>query len=475
MHDARDCPVSTASTAALAHAEKALWRSVTFYGDAVVDFDAAIAADPGWGLAHVAKVNFLLSLTEPALLPQARDLLAAAAPLMAHANPRERRHFDAAACCAAGHWRAAGDQWEQILLRHPRDLLALNNAHLFDFYRGDAHNLRERIARVLTQWPATDALRPHVLGMYAFGLEECHQHTQAEAIGRAALDRCAQMPWAIHAVAYVMEMQGRHREGVAWLRTRQPDWAVDNGLAVHLWWHLALFQIETLDTTGALQLFDDHLSGAASVVNLQWLDGAALLWRLQLLGVPTGTRWQRLAADWADPVGHAGYCAFNDCHALLALLGSGETDRAQALLDAATARAEGASASVDGCGRVRPPLNQRFQSHLEKSQADAPADNHAIAVQVGLPLMRGLMAFAAGDAARAVRTLDPLRRIANQFGGSHAQRDLIDQTVLAAACACAADSAEHAIGHALLSARGRLKPSTPLTRHWAARLGAAPA
>ena len=51
MNDARDCPVSTSSAAALAHAEQALWRSVAFYGDTLADLDAAIAADPGWGLA----------------------------------------------------------------------------------------------------------------------------------------------------------------------------------------------------------------------------------------------------------------------------------------------------------------------------------------------------------------------------------------------------------------------------------------
>ena len=437
----RDCPVSTSSTAALAHAEQAQWRTVAFYGDAVADLDAAMAADPGWGLACIAKADFLLTLTEPLLVPEARALLVAAEPLMAHANARERAHFAAAKLCAAGRWREAGVLWDGILLQHPRDLLALNSAHLFDFYRGDALSLRARVARVLPEWPADDPLRPFVLGMLAFGLEECNQYAQAEDTGRHALAANPRMPWAVHAVAHVMEMQGRHAEGAEWLRSREADWAPDNGLSVHLWWHLALFKLETLDTAGALALFDAHISGAASVVNLQWLDGAALLWRLRLLGVDLGPRWQGLASDWTQPEQLAGHYAFNDCHALLALIGSGEPGRAQALLETATARA-----------------------------AQGDEDNRAMAGEVGLPLMQALLAHAAGDHATAVRLLYPLRRVAHHFGGSHAQRDLIDQTLLAAACS-ASGGHERAAGRALLNERRQAKPATPLTAHWAARLG----
>ncbi len=448
MNDARGCPVSTAAPAALAHAEQALWRTVAFYGDTLADLDAAIAADPGWGLARIAKAVFLLTLTEPSRVPEACRLLDAAEPLMAHANRRERSHFAAAQLCVAGRWREAGNRWDELLLLNPRDLLALNSAHLFDFYRGDARSLRARVARVLPEWPADDPLRPFVLGMQAFGLEECNLYAQAEAAGRSALEACPRMPWAIHAVAHVMEMQGRHVEGVQFLRALQPDWADDNGLSVHLWWHLALFHLESLDTASALQLHDAQMAGAASVVNLQWLDSAALLWRLQLLGIDVGERWQRLAQDWAQPVEHAGHCAFNDCHALLALIGCGDMARAQALLATVSARA-----GIDGHEVTHPR-----------------ADNHAMAREVGLPLMHALLAQASGDPATAVRLLYSLRRVAHHFGGSHAQRDLIDQTLLAAACAAPQRDIK-AIGLALLNERRLAKAGTPLTAHWAARLG----
>ncbi len=435
MNDLRGVPSGSSSAHARDAHERALWHLVSFYGDPMAAFDATIAADPGWGLARVIKAVFILTLTEPGMVPQARQLLAEAKPLMAGAPAHEQGHFAAAQAATGGRWHEACARWDALLLDQPRDLLALTAAHLFDFYRGDARNLRARVARVLPEWRVDDPLQPFVQGMHAFGLEECNLYPQAEAAGREALARDPRGPWAIHAVAHVMEMQGRHEEGVRWLGEGSAGWA-ENGLAVHLWWHLALFRLETLDTAAALALFDARIAGGASTVNLQWLDGAALLWRLQLLGVDVGTRWQALAAEWAEPVALAGHYAFNDVHALLAFIGSGDTSRAQALLAA--------------------------------SSAQASADNIGMAREVGLPLMQGLMAFANGDADAACNTLYPLRGVAHHFGGSHAQRDLIDQTLLAAA----ARSSHKAAGRALLNERRLAKPNTPLTSHWAARLGA---
>ncbi len=451
MNDPRDCPVSTGSLPALEHCESALWRMVSFYGDALADLDTAIAADPTWSLPPVMKAGFITTLTEPAMLPQARAALEAARPLLAHANEREHTHFIAAELALAGRWRDASALWDLLLRHHPRDMLALICAHLFDFYRGDARNLRARVARVLPEWREDDALQPYVLGMHAFGLEECNLYPQAEETGRRALAANAKMPWAIHAVAHVMEMQGRHGDGVQWLNARHADWALDNGLSVHNWWHLALFHLESLDTAAALKLYDDHIGGGAATVNLQWLDCAALLWRLQLLGTDVGTRWSALATAWADPVQHAGHYAFNDVHALMALLGSGDAARAEQILVAAGERA--AQEPADGSSQSSP-------------------DNRAMAGEVGLPMMLALLDFSRGRMRQCIDRLLPLRAVAHHFGGSHAQRDLIDQTLLGAA----AGGHDRGVGCALLNERRLAKPSTPLTEHWLRRMsaGAAP-
>jgi hypothetical protein len=68
--DARGNPCSSICRPALAAAEQALWRMMSFYDTPLADLDEAIAADPGWLLPHVMKAGFLLGLTEPGL---ARD------------------------------------------------------------------------------------------------------------------------------------------------------------------------------------------------------------------------------------------------------------------------------------------------------------------------------------------------------------------------------------------------------------------
>ena len=298
MNDPRGNGVSTRSATAVAATERALWRIMSFYGTPIDDLAEARAADPDWPLPLLMQAGFLLSLTEPDLLEEARGLLDQVEPMIARANHRERDHLVALHTLLAGDWHGACREWEALLLHYPRDALALHWAHLFDFYRGDALNLRQRVARVLPEWDPHDPLHPYVLGQYAFGLEECQLYAEAEATGRRALAGAAKVPWAIHAVAHVMEMQGRHGEGAAWMRQWHGDWAEGNGFAGHLGWHQALFALEALDHAEALRLYDAHLRPEPSQITLQRLDAASLLWRLHLLGVDVGTRWSMLAAGW---------------------------------------------------------------------------------------------------------------------------------------------------------------------------------
>jgi hypothetical protein len=101
---------------------------------------------------------------------------------------------------------------------------------------------------------------------------------------------------------------------------------------------------------------------------------------------------------------------------------------------------------------------------------DAPRSNHLMAREVGLPLMRGLLALARGHADGACDNIAPVRAAAQRLGGSHAQRDVIDQTLLAAA----AQGGRYSLGRALLNERCMSKPATPLTRYWSERLTPSP-
>ncbi len=91
-----------------------------------------------------------------------------------------------------------------------------------------------------------------------------------------------------------------------------------------------------------------------------------------------------------------------------------------------------------------------------------------MAREVGAPLMRALLALARGEPGSAAQALYAVRGKAQRFGGSHAQRDLVDQTLLAAA---AADPGSRALGRAVFNERRSARPMSPLTRRWGERLG----
>ncbi len=201
-------------------------------------------------------------------------------------------------------------------------------------------------------------------------------------------------------------------------------------------WHKALFRLEALDHAGVLRLIDAHLSGDALQITLQRLDAASLLWRLHLLGQDVSAQCQSLLAGWSLRDVVAGEHAFNDVHVVMAQLAGGEVARAENWVARCAERA--------------------------LSAIDARRSNHTTLREVGLPLMRGLVALARGDADHAADLLFAVRGQARQLGGSHAQRDLIDQSLLAAA----ARGGRRAIGRALLNERLMAKPLTPLTRHW---------
>ena len=320
----------------------------------------------------------------------------------------------------AGDWAGAASAWGELLRIHPRDALALQWAHLFDFYRGDARLLHDRAEAVLPSWREDDALQPYVLAMHAFGLEESGLYAEAEATGRRALASTARVPWAIHAVAHVMEMQGRHEEGAGWMGDWRRHWggrdgdggpesgAEPNGFAGHLGWHEALFALEGLDTGAALRLFDTYLGAGRIEITLQRVDAASLLWRLHLLGADVGGRWRALLDGWPLDAAVAGRSVFNDAHSTMALLGAG-----------ATARARDWVALCIG--------------HAERRTGW----NRDLSREIGAPLLRGLLAFGEGRFVDAAEAIAPLRNRLPRIGGSHAQRDVVEQTLLAAPRAAA--------------------------------------
>lgn len=277
---------------AVAQFDKAFAAFNVYRGDPVALIDDAISADPGFAMAHIFKAWLFALATEP-------EAAAAAHGIVAHSkslpmNDRERSHVVALDHVLANNWTDAAVALDHHNMRHPHDLVALQAGHLIDFYRANARNLRDRIARILPLWSEDRPGYAIVLGLYAFGLEESGDYARAEAAGREAVDRQPLDCWAHHAVAHVMEMQGRAADGIRWMEEREPHWSGDdNFFKGHNWWHKALFHFDLGDRDAVLALYDDRVRAGNSIVALDLVDASSLLWRAHMDGIDVGRRWTR--------------------------------------------------------------------------------------------------------------------------------------------------------------------------------------
>jgi tetratricopeptide (TPR) repeat protein len=419
-------PVTMGQETSRAGLDQAAREYLGWYGDPLAVLAGSRESDPEFILGGILIGVLRLLSGEPGGSAGVAANLTEAKASEARLSPWERAHLAAFAAWSRDEIRQATAIWEQILVDHPGDVWALRFAHDTYFYLGEAAIMRDSIARVLPAWPTDHEFHGYLLGMHAFGLEECADYRAAEAAGRRAVERNPADTWAVHAVAHVLEMEGRQIEGIAWLRGLEAHWMTAPALAVHQWWHLALFLIEQGRFEEVLAIYDRHVRGTPSGALLDLVDAAALLWRLQLAGVDVGERWQGLRDHWYSHL-EDHVLVFNDAH--IAMVAGGLQDT--------------------------PALERQAQS-LARYAAAGDGTNRGIARTVGQAVVAAIAAFAGGDFGRAADLLLPVRYEIWRMGGSHAQRDLFAQTLIAAAIA----AGRWPLARNLLAERVALRPAS---------------
>ncbi len=397
MKDYRGLEITVSNETALGYFETAIGQVLSHDGDPLATIDSAIAADPRFILAYCLRAHLGCVMTDTQGREQARESIVQSETLAEKSHPREQGHMTAIRYWIEGHFDQAASTLGNILEEYPRDILALWAVHLHDFFRGDHHNLYHRVSNVLPDYSANDLEYGYLLGMQAFGLEECRHYKLAEQVGRKAVEIHPGDVWAIHAVAHVMEMQHRQDQGIGWYESRRDDWSGDKGLVIHNWWHLALFYLERQQHDRVLEMYDEQIAGG--MTTLEWLDASSLLWRLHLRGIDTGSRWEELTDKWQSGSSLDGYYCFNDVHGVMAFVGSHRFDLADKTI-------------------------QQL-----KQAATHDNDSARMIRHVGLPVSEALVAFGKGHHAECIARMQTVLPHAHQFGGSHAQRDFITQTI----------------------------------------------
>jgi tetratricopeptide (TPR) repeat protein len=395
----------TAADAAVTRAIDAFnhWRA-----DAMPHLDTALAADPDSPRAHTVKGLFLATGRNRRYQGMIDASLAAARRGEHALDARERSYVNALDALAHGRLTEAVTHYEDILAHKPDDLFAHRLIQQELFWMGEARWMADVVQAAAPAWSHDDPDYPGFLAVRGFSLEEAGERELAERCAREAVARDPGECWGAHALAHVLEMQGRVDEGIAWLEGLSGNWAGGNQIVHHLWWHLCLFLLERGAHEHILELLDREVRNPESALVQAMPDAyidiqnvASLLLRLELRGVDVGERWHSVAEVAAQRTGnHAS--PFTDAHAAMILAAVGDLDAAEALVQSMD---DFAATPASGS------LGPRYRN-------------------AAIPAARAAIAHRRGDHAGVARALLPARRALWQMGGSHAQRDVFWQILV---------------------------------------------
>jgi Tfp pilus assembly protein PilF len=400
LTDRYDLPLSTASPVARDAYVEGADAKLTMYPGAIAAFDRAIAADPGFALAHAARAHALLERGEAAV---AREAMAAAGALAAGLPAREASHVAYFGLLVAGDSEAALAALPVHLDAWPRDVLVLATAAFTNGLIGSSG----RAGQKRTLLALLERLAPYYgddwwfTAHHGMALSENGQHADARPKIERSLAQNPANPWAAHATAHLAYEEGQAAASRAFLASWLATYPRAAPLYSHLSWHLALAHLEAGDAAAASRLFREafapevHSGPPRGKLN----DGVSYLWRCELAGLPRDADAWRAMRDFADAAFPRAGVAFSDMHIALAQAVAGD--------DAAlSARASQIEALVHE-GRY-------------PSGTSVPA------------VARGFAAFERGDYATAIDALEPMADALERLGGSHAQLDLVRFTLLRA-------------------------------------------
>jgi len=378
----------------------AAWNAIlhgllTFRGDPLGLAAETAERDPHMPMVRIFSATMLLLSGLPPDAPGIQRSMAEAAALLPHATGRERAHWHALQAAAAGNCWQAATQWDAILAQHPTDIFALKTSHEAFFIAGATQDMLASAGRALRAWnPAVPGIG-FAIGQHAFALEESGHYAEAEAAARQALACEPDDLWSAHALAHVFEMQDRQADALGFLQEAQQRWTTQS-LAGHMWWHVALRHLAAGDVASALAVHDNELAHTEPADWFRLTDATSLLWRLDLLGAPTGDRWHALAAKWQD-YGTRHTSAFLDWHAAMALAKTGHPL----------------------CG-------------FDTSPFPPGSELGGLARRMAPPLCAAMHAFCLHDWQNTLSLLEPLLPELHLIGGSLAQRQTVHLTCAAA-------------------------------------------
>lgn len=426
FEDRYGLPVTTASRPACDAYGAGLDSLLSAGADYREHLGRALAADPALALAHVALARGLFMDAE---IAPAREAAARARECAAGASARERSHVDAIALAIEGQGAQAFEATLAHLRLWPRDALVLAPATgVFGFYGFSGRVGREEALFGLLSSLAGDYGDDWWFGAaYGFAACETGRLGLASQCIERSLARRPRNAHAMHFLAHVMYERGESAAALQALERWLPGLPRRSLMHCHLWWHVALCALASGRTERAFAAYREGVHPAAAwgpPINVV-TDGVSFLWRARLAGAEVGTDdWQEVREHARRTFPKAGV-AFVDVHTLLACAATGD---------------------AEGLAQLTAQVGQRIAAGTYPPG------------EVVLWLAEGLAAFVEGRLEAAIERLERALPQTVRIGGSRAQRDLVELTLMAAALGCGRPEQ----ARALVAARVDRTPDTPV-------------
>ena len=400
LTDRYELPVSTASSVARDAYVEGCEAKLTMYPGAIEAFDRAIAADPGFALARAAKAHLLVERGDVAA---GRTSMATAKSLAGALSGREASHIGFFDLLIAGDTQGALAAFPAHLDAWPRDAVVLGTTAFTNGLIGSSgcagqkRTLLELLDRLAPSYGDDWWFTAH----HGMALSENGQRDAARPKIDRSLAQNPKNPWAAHARAHLCYEAGDADAARVFLKTWLPTYPRYGSLYSHLSWHLALGELEAGDVVAANRLFREAFTPEvhSGPPRGQLNDGVSFLWRRELAGQPRDIGAWRMMHDFANRAFPRAGVAFSDMHIALVQAVAGND-----------AELETRARQIDELAR----------------EGRYPSGPLVPAVS------RGFAAFERRDFAAAIAALEPIVGELERIGGSRAQLDLVEFTLLKA-------------------------------------------
>ena len=352
-------------------------------------FSLAVEADPGFSLAYAGLARAYMSAGD---LDKANQSLNMAKKMLNETTDREKSHVLCAELLISGKSKEAKDAVAKHLDTWPRDaLVAQMSTSVFGLI-----GFSGRLGREQDLLDFTGRLSPHygdgwwMMSMHAISLCETGQTSASMELMEKSLGINPRNANAAHFFAHILYEEGEVAAGRKYLQAWMPNYDRRSILHGHLSWHEALWALQDADEFKMWEIIDTSVSpenGTSLPLNAL-TDTASIYYRAELAGYQVNPRrWLQISEYAAKSFPNLGQ-SFADFHAALSHAMAGN--------------------------------DEYLQKYMECSEG--------FAGDLVSYVSKAWRAIARCEWMTAAKELAPKVEEFERFGGSRAQRDLLEYT-----------------------------------------------